>query len=119
MSTHAEVAVDRRGDWVVARLTGEVDLTNAHLVREELTRTVPNDAAGLIVDLQDTRYLDSAAIEMVFEVATLVGHRRQKLALVAPPTSPLRRLLTLTGVEAMAAIHESVATAVAAGGTSA
>ena len=98
---------------VVARLRGEVDMTNASYVREELTRAVPNDALALVIDLGETRYLDSAAIELVFELARRLGRRRQDLRLSLPDASTLRRVLLLTDVQSVASIHGSVDEALA------
>ena len=64
VSTLAEIEVERQGGTVVARLSGEVDMTNAAHVREQLLDAVPNDALALVVDLDGCRYLDSAAIEV-------------------------------------------------------
>ena len=111
MSTAADVAVERQGDALVVRLRGEVDMTNAAFVREELTSAVPNDARVLVVDLSETRYLDSAAIEVLFELSRRLGRRRQELALVVPPESPLRRLLAVCDVGSVASVHESLARA--------
>ncbi len=111
MSTDADIALEREGDVLVAHLRGEVDMTNAPLVREELTSSVPNDALALVIDLTDTRYLDSAAIELLFELSRRLGRRRQELRLVVPADSPLRRVLTLTDVGAVAQIHETLARA--------
>lgn len=111
MSTAADIALERDGGALIARLRGEVDMTNASFVREELTSAVPNDARALVVDLEGTRYLDSAAIEVLFELSRRLGRRRQELRLVVPATSPLRRLLTLTDVGSVAPMHESLAEA--------
>ena len=111
MSTAADIALERDGDALVARLRGEVDMTNASFVREELTSSVPNDAHALVIDLSDTRYLDSAAIEVLFELSRRLGRRRQELRLIVPATSPLLRLLTLTDVGTVAPMHESLAEA--------
>ena len=111
MSTSADIAVERSGQALVARLRGEVDMTNASFVREELTSSVPNDAHALVVELGEARYLDSAAIEVLFELSRRLGRRRQELRLVVPSSSPLRRLLALTDVESVAPMHESLAEA--------
>jgi len=104
----AQIDLDKRGDLVVARLSGEVDMTNAGWARDELARAVPNEASGLVVDLAETRYLDSAGIEVVFELARRLRRRRQSLALVVPEGSPLRRVLDITEVGSVAAIHPSL-----------
>jgi anti-anti-sigma factor len=106
--TSAEVAIERRGGTVVAHLSGEVDMTNSTRVREELLVSVPNDALALVVDLNGCRYLDSAAIEVLFDLARRLGRRRQELRLVLPDTSPLARVLTLTDVQSVAAVHENL-----------
>lgn len=108
MSTHADIAVEHRAGWIVALLSGEVDMTNAYSVREALTGSVTNDTVGLVVDLAGVRYLDSAGIELIFEVAGMLANRRQELRLALPPDSPLRRTLVLTGVDAVAPLHAAV-----------
>ena len=108
MTTSAEIAVERRDGTIVARLSGEVDMTNSQYVAHELAGSVPNDAASMIVDLSQTRYLDSAAIELLFDLARRLRRRRQALRLVLPGSSPLRRVLELTEIGAVAPVHESL-----------
>ena len=114
MTTSAEIAVERRGGAVLARLSGEVDMTNAGYVGEELRRCVPNEALGLVVDLSGARYLDSAGIELLFDLARRLRRRRQALALALPGASPLRPVLVLTEISAVAPLHESADSALAA-----
>jgi anti-anti-sigma factor len=111
--TVAEIAVERHGSALVARLSGEVDMTNATYVGDELIRSVPNDASGLVVDLTETRYLDSAGIELLFELVRRLGRRRQGLRLVLPAASPLRRVLLLTEVHSVAPLHDELESALA------
>ena len=106
--TSAEVAIERRDGTVVAHLSGEVDMTNSARVREELLISVPNDALALVVDLNGCRYLDSAAIEVLFDLARRLARRRQELRLVLPQTSPLARVLTFTDVQSVAGMHETL-----------
>ena len=111
--TSAEVAIERRGGTIVAHVSGEVDMTNSARVREELLVSVPNDALALVVDLDGCRYLDSAAIEVLFDLARRLGRRRQELRLVLPQSSPLVRVLTLTDVQSVAGVHETLDSALA------
>ena len=113
MSTSADIAVERQDTAVIARLSGEVDMTNADYVRDELVRSMPNEALLLVLDLGETRYLDSAAIELLFDLARRLGRRRQALRLVLPDGSPLTRVLTLTEVASVAPIHDSLDSALA------
>ncbi|PLS74835.1 MAG: hypothetical protein CYG61_10560 [Actinobacteria bacterium] len=80
----------------VVRLAEEVDLSSAASVETELTEALDNDALGLVVDLSQTRYLDSAALRILFNAALRLRTRRQHLRLVVPDASPVARLLSLT-----------------------
>jgi anti-anti-sigma factor len=111
VSTLAEIGIERHGGTVVARLAGEVDMTNAARVREQLLDAVPNDVLALVVDLGDCRYLDSAAIEVIFDLSRRLQRRRQELRLVVPESSPLGRVLTLTEVGTVAAVHVTLESA--------
>ena len=111
MSTLAQIEVERRAGTVVAALSGEVDMTNAARVREQLLGAVPNDVLAMVVDLQGCRYLDSAAIEVVFDLARRLQRRRQELRLVVPDSSPLSRVLVLTDVSSVAPVHATLESA--------
>jgi anti-anti-sigma factor len=108
LSAPAEIVLDRRGGDVVARMSGEVDMSNAGYVREQLLASMPNDALALVLDITGCRYLDSAAIEVLFEVSRRLARRRQELRLVMPPTSPLRRVIELTELHTAAPVYESL-----------
>ena len=88
-------------------------MTNASSVRDQLLDSVPNDAFTLVIDLHECRYLDSAGIEILFDLARRLGRRRQQLRLVVPPGSPLMRVLELTEVGTAAPIHETLDSAAA------
>ena len=113
MTTSAEIAIERHGGTVVARLNGEVDMTNSSYVASELAASVSNDSLALVIDLTGTRYLDSAAIELLFDLARRLQHRRQQLRLALPDGSPLSRLLELTEVGSVAPIFPTVEAALA------
>lgn len=105
MSTSAEIEVEREGAVLICRIAGEIDMNNAAFLREELTGAVPNDAEALAVDLAAVRYLDSSAIELLFELARRLARRRQRLHLIVPERSPLRRLLELTDIASVAVVE--------------
>jgi anti-anti-sigma factor len=108
VSSPAEIAVERRGASVVAHVSGEVDMTNAAYLREQVLDSIPNDALTLVIDISDCRYLDSAAIEVLFDLSRRLGRRRQELRLVMPPSSPLKRVIELTEVNSAAPVHDSL-----------
>jgi anti-anti-sigma factor len=108
VKTSADIAVERHSGSVVGLLTGEVDMTNAGVVRDQLLDAVPNDVLALVLDLGGCRYLDSAGIEVIFDLSRRLQRRRQELRLVVPDSSPLGRVLTLTEVNSVAPIHTTL-----------
>ena len=113
MSSGAEISVTDTGQMLVASVAGEVDMTNAVYVREQLSTAVTGEAQGLVLDLSDARYLDSAAIEALFELSRRLVCRHQQLRVVVPRRSPLRRLFTLIDLGSVVPVHDSLETAVA------
>jgi anti-anti-sigma factor len=112
VTSPAEIALERRGGSVVAHLGGEIDMTNAGYVREQLLDSMPNDALALVIDISGCRYLDSAAIGVLFDISRRLGRRRQELRLVMPPGSPLKRVIELTEVDSVAPVHDSLDSAI-------
>jgi len=108
VSAPAEIVLDRRDGSIVARLSGEVDMSNSTYVRDQLLSSMPNEALALVLDITGCRYLDSAAIEVLFDVSRRLGRRRQELRLVMPSDSPLKRVIELTEVHTAAPVYESL-----------
>jgi len=93
------VDLEQRGNVLVARVSGEVDLSNAASVTDRLIAATPNTATQLVLDLSRTRYLDSSGVRMLFELAQRLRNRGQELRLVVPDESNVRRVLLMTEVE--------------------
>jgi anti-sigma B factor antagonist len=107
--SHLDVSGD---DVVIARLSGEVDLSNAAEVGDELAKAVPNSALGLILDLTATTYLDSSGVHLVFDLAERLRTRQQQLRIVVPTGAPIRRVLRIVElgdtVPVLASVDEAV-----------
>lgn len=97
--TPAYLNVDVENAVVSASLRGEVDLSNAAELRDDLTSMIPNAALGLILDLSELGYLDSAGIHMLHHLREEVRARGQRLRLVLPPDSIVRDTLRLAGLD--------------------
>src|SRR5439155_3687943 len=82
-------------DVIVARITGEIDLSNAGDVSETLSSAVPNTALGLVIDLTATSYLDSSGVHLLFDLAERLQRRQQQLRVVVPQGGPIRRVLRI------------------------
>lgn len=113
MSDLARLEFSERDDVVVARLSGEVDLSNASEVGDQMTAAVPNSALGLVLDLTATEYLDSSGVHLVFELAERLGRRQQRLHVVVPAGASIRRVLRIVELDDTVPVVGSVDEAVA------
>ena len=95
------VDIRSHGDVIVAELSGEIDLSNARLIGTQASAAMRNDAAGLVLDLTGTTYLDSSGVHLVFDLAERLTSRQQRLVLVVPEGSRIRRVLDLVNVQAV------------------
>lgn len=87
-----------RGGCTVAVLSGELDITSAPALREELLRLLSPAASRLIIDLSATRCADPSG------VAVLVGSARRARLLggwlrLASPAPEVARVLLVTGID--------------------
>jgi anti-sigma B factor antagonist len=89
--------VERRGEIPVARAHADIDAANARVFGEALAETIGEDNA-LVLDLSETRYVDSAGLDMIFRLGERLRQRRARLALVIPDDSPLSRLAEIVGL---------------------
>lgn len=115
--TIANVRLEHHDGMPVVFLDGDVDAANASRVTEEMMAAVTNRAPALIVVLSDTRYLDSAGINLLFRVHDRLQARRQRLGLVLEPSAHLRRVLALSGVHTTIPMWEDLEAALAGIGT--
>nr|WP_090344137.1 STAS domain-containing protein [Mycolicibacterium malmesburyense]CRL75413.1 anti-sigma-factor antagonist [Mycolicibacterium malmesburyense] len=100
MPTPLRLRTDRRSDGtVVVCATGELDLSNVGAFTDALAAAVRRDqeSARLTVDLSAVEYLDSAAINALFDNAVRI--RR----VVANPI--LMSVLTISGLTSVAEVQ--------------
>jgi anti-anti-sigma factor len=96
--TPSDVQVTVDGRAVIAHVTGEIDMSNADDVGEVVVRATPNRALGVVLDLTEVNYLDSAGIYMMFGLRECLVARGQALWVVIPDASPVNDTLKLAGV---------------------
>ena len=110
----ATVRVRERGALVMASVEGEIDLSNAGGLLNELAGSVPNTARGLLLDLLALEFLDSSGIHMLYDLAERLATRQQGFAVVLEPDAPPRRAIEVSGVEPATWLHGDRAAALAA-----
>ena len=112
MSDLTHVEIDQRDDVVVARLTGELDISVAESTRRKIAEAVPSSARGLVVDMSGLDFMDSSGVSMLFGLARQVGSHRQQLVVVAPTGRPVSRVLEIVEFGRAAPVREDVDAAV-------
>jgi anti-sigma B factor antagonist len=108
MSQLAHLVFEEQGRVVVARLAGEVDLSNAADLQRSMLDAVPNTAEGMVIDLSVVSYLDSSGIRMLGEIGERLRWREQRFTVVAPPGSRVRGVLTIAGAQGVVPFEDTL-----------
>jgi anti-sigma B factor antagonist len=98
----AEVQFEERDGNPVARIRGEVDMSNVGQLSTTLQNAVEQSAAGLVVDFSQTNYLDSAGLQFIFDLGKRLRDRGQRLYLVVPAKSAVGAVLDIVRVDSLA-----------------
>jgi anti-anti-sigma factor len=114
VSELAVLFVWQRDGVVVGGITGELDVSNASSLEQQIVAEVSNEHAGLVLDLAALRFMDSSGVHLLFHLSERLGIRGQRLALILPRASGPRRVLELSGPQPRGWIHESEDAAIAA-----
>ena len=108
------VRTERVDGVCVARPREDIDAASARRVRDALAECLEEGCDSLVLDLSETRYVDSAGIDMLFRLSELLRERRARLELVIPRESNLARLAAIVPLPSVVPVHESVELALAA-----
>lgn len=107
------VSIGQESEVTVAKLSGDVDISRAEPIKVALLRTIGNEEYGLVMDMREVTYLDSAGVNVLFEVAERLSGRQQRLVLVLPDTALIQRVLALvnarSAMDSRATVDEAVA----------
>ena len=106
------VDIEEREDVVVARLSGELDISVAEPTGRKIAESVPSSALGVVVDMSALEFMDSSGVSMLFSLARQVGSHRQQLRVVAPAGRPVSRVLEIVEFDRAAPVHADVDSAV-------
>ncbi len=98
--------IARHDGAVVVSLAGELDLYNAHEVREALLECCESKPERLIVDLTGVKFIDSTALGVLIEARTRLPNRRAFL--LASPGLETKRALEISGLDRHFTVHDTV-----------
>jgi len=104
--------VEERDGAVVVHLAGELDLYNAHLVRDELIAAAQREPARLVVELSRLSFIDSTGLGVLIEARTKMANRRAFL--LVGPGLETRRALEISGLDRHFAVHDTLDEALSA-----
>jgi anti-anti-sigma factor len=94
----ADLQTTVRDGVLVAEVTGEIDLSNAEELGEQILAELPGDARAVVIDLSQVGFLDSVGIFVIYGMRENLRERDKKLGLVVPPSSPIASTLALVGM---------------------
>jgi anti-anti-sigma factor len=103
----AAVVVQRQGRVAIARLTGEIDLSNAASIEDAVTGALAGVPA-VALDLTGLRYLDSAGLALLSRLAARCGDGGIALRLVVPPDAVVRRAIAVSGLDTVIPVDGTV-----------
>ena len=107
------VEIEERDDVVVARLSGELDISVAEPTGRKIAESVSSSALGVVVDMSALEFMDSSGVSMLFNLARRVGSHRQQLRVVAPAGRPVSRVLEIVEFGRAAPVDADVDSALA------
>jgi anti-sigma B factor antagonist len=95
--------IERSDGRVVVALAGELDLYNAHVVRDALLECCSEEPERLVVDLSEVEFIDSTALGVLIEARSRMLDRRAFL--LAGPGLETKRALELSGLDRHFSVH--------------
>ena len=97
---------------LVVELVGELDLYNAHLVRDELRTAAARKPKRLVLDLAAVTFVDSTGLGVLIEARTFMAD--PDAFLLVSPGVETRRALEISGLDRHFLVHDSLEAALAA-----
>jgi anti-sigma B factor antagonist len=98
------------GDWTVVDVTGEVDLYTSPRLKDLLTDLAAGGQTRIAVEFEGVEFMDSTGLGVLISGLKRCREGGGNLALVAP-TEPVRKVLSITGLDQVFSIHGTVSEA--------
>jgi anti-sigma B factor antagonist len=109
-----EIGVESRkaGRWTVVDVEGEVDVFTAPKLRERIIALLDDGSDRLIVNLEKVLFMDSTGLGVLVGALKRVKEKNGELALAGAQGTVLR-VLSVTGLNAVFPMHDTVEQAAA------
>jgi anti-sigma B factor antagonist len=100
------------GEWSVVAVTGELELGTAPRLRQQVVSLVGEGRQRIVIDLSGVEFVDSLGLGVLVSALKRVRAHGGELR-VAGPVPRVRALFSLTRLEEIIEVYESVDEAVA------
>lgn len=101
------MAVRQERDALVVAVTGPLDLDSVAPLEEILRKADEDGVARVVVDLSAAPFADSTTVNVLLQAHSALGPALR----LAAPSAALERLFTLTGLDTVLPLYDSVAKA--------
>ena len=91
------VRVERDGQTVVISPAGELDISNASKLEEEIRRAIGDETSELVLDLGSLSFIDVAGLRALLLAAKLSSMHGTRLSMVRA-TAPVQRATEVAGM---------------------
>lgn len=113
------VADGEHGEWAVLRVSGELDLVTAPVLRQRVRDAVADGRHRLVLDLSEVWFCDSSGVGVLIATRRLLRSCQGSLRLILPARgaadgSHVNRVLGALGVRRLFEVHPDVPSAVGA-----
>jgi anti-sigma B factor antagonist len=107
-----KITIAHEHDVPVVHVDGEVDALTARKLVGAVHDAAPNTVLGVVLDLRDTTFLDSAGLGVIVQIARRLAQREQQMHVVVAPESFVGDVLVETGFTSLADVHTDLADAI-------
>ncbi|MQA95638.1 MAG: anti-sigma factor antagonist [Streptosporangiales bacterium] len=107
------LSTSRRGAYVVVEVTGDLDMSTAPALREELLIILWGEGRDIILDLTGVGFADSFGVHAVVAAHRWARLRGGSLCL-SSPSAQVGKVLRITGIDQRIPTFPSISAAMAA-----
>ena len=102
-----DVTSEQRGGTVLVKLSGELDISSAPKVEDELARVEPDRPPVIVLDLRSLAFMDSTGLRLLIAADTRASQEDRRLMIVKGP-EPVQRVFRITRLEERLEIVDDV-----------
>lgn len=99
--------VKQQGPWTVLEVAGEIDLHSAPQVRNNINTRLEEGQTQIAMDLAGVEFIDSSGLAALISGQKKAVEASGSLVLVSP-TEPVKRALSVTGLDKIFKIYGSL-----------